>query len=94
MITTNARKTDPVSSHVAGARAEIEGLASSQRLGVLKRLKQSPNLTSKQLGEKYAHEGYDRYVFARRLPELEKAGKVGVLGFGDGKQMIWGVVND
>lgn len=29
MITTNARTTDPISSHIAGAKAEIEGTASS-----------------------------------------------------------------
>jgi CRISPR/Cas system-associated endonuclease Cas1 len=92
MITTNTRTTDPISSHIAGAKAEIEGTASTQRYGVLKRLKQSPNLTSKQLGEKYAHEGYDRYVFARRLPELEERKLVAVVDFGKGKQMIWGVV--
>ena len=92
MIATNARKSDPISSHAAGMKAEIEGLASSQRVGVLKRLMQSPNMTSKQLGQKYADEGYDRYVFARRLPELEKAGKVAVIGFAEGKQMVWGVV--
>lgn len=58
-------------------------------MGVLKRLKKSQNMTSKQLGEIYESEGYDRYVFARRLPELEKAGRVEVVGFGKGKQMIW-----
>lgn len=93
MITTNTRTKDPVSSHIAGMKMEMGGGAATQRAGVLKRLKQSPNMTSKQLGEIYAHEGYDRYVFARRLPELEKSGRVGVVGFGKGKQMIWGVTD-
>ena len=92
MQTHNARKTDPVSSHAAGYEAESSGLASTQRAGVLARLKKSPNLTSKQLGEIYSAEGYDRYVFARRLPELKERGKVRVVGFGKGKQFIWGVV--
>ena len=92
MITTNARTKDPVSSHIAGMKMEIEGGAATQRAGVLKRLKQSPNMTSKQLGEKYAHEGYDRYVFARRLPELEERKLVGVVGLGERKQMIWSAV--
>lgn len=92
MITTNTRTKDPVSSHIAGARMEVEGGAAKQRAGVLERLKQSPNMTSKQLGQKYAHEGFDRYVFARRLPELEKRKLVGVVGFGEGKQMIWSAV--
>lgn len=92
MITTNTRTKDPVSSHIAGMKMEMSGAASSQRHGVLKRLKRSPNMTSKQLGEKYAAEGYDRYVFARRLPELKERKLVGVVGFGKGKQMIWGVV--
>ena len=92
MITTNTRTKDPVSSHIAGMKMEMSGGAATQRAGVLKRLKQSPNLTSKQLGEKYASEGYDRYVFARRLPELAKRDLALVSGFGEGKQMIWSAV--
>lgn len=92
MITTNTRTKDPVSSHIAGMKMEMSGAAATQRAGVLKRLRQSPNMASKQLGEIYAHEGCDSYVFARRLPELEKSGRVGVVGFGEGKQMIWSAV--
>lgn len=56
MNTQNARRTDPISSHIAGAPE------------------------------------YDRYVFARRLPELARDGFVFVSGMGKGKQMKWQAV--
>lgn len=60
-----------------------------QRHEVLKRLDLHPGLTSKELGQIYASEGYDRYVFARRLPELRDLGLAKVVGRGERNQQLW-----
>ena len=86
MSVANARKTDPASSHIAGTIVE-RNIAPAQRAIVLDFLKQNPNKTSKELGAKHPY--YDRYVFARRLPELRGKGLVKVSGLGKDKQQQW-----
>ena len=89
--TTNARKTDPISSHIAGHRVEKSGLASSNRGIVLGLVRANPGLTSLQLADKTTE--IDRHEIARRLPELRARKQVYVSGFGDGKQMQWSALD-
>lgn len=63
----NARSADPLSSVLAGETIESSGKASMQRLKALAAVRSNPGLTSKELSAKT---GLDRYMLARRLPEL------------------------
>lgn len=68
-----SRRSDPLSSHVAGIDAAK--FARSQAAKVLRAVLAFPGLTAKQLAERA---GLDRYMVARRAPELEgEAGEVG-----------------
>lgn len=69
----SARKTDPVTSHQAAEHMQVTGTASSQRFATLTALKSYPNTTSAELAQ--AAE-LDRYMVARRLPELRDSGRV------------------
>jgi hypothetical protein len=64
----NARHTDPISSHIAGYEVEASGKAHNQRLISYQAVKRYPGLTSKELA---MVSGIDRYILARRLPELQ-----------------------
>lgn len=64
-----ARSTDPETSHAA-ARA-IPSKAAREATEVLTALRANPGCTSRELAAKA---GGDRYVYARRLPELRDAG--------------------
>ena len=66
-----ARRTDQIGSHEAAeaARARID----TECAEVLAALHQHPNTTSRELA---ARSGLDRYLVARRLPELEERGQV------------------
>lgn len=68
-----SRRTDPSSSHDAAAHVAKRGIARRQCETVLAALKTRPGLTSNELAE---DAGLDRYVVARRLPELKKRGQV------------------
>jgi hypothetical protein len=72
--TTNARKGDPVTSHLAAAHMEDSGQLSRQCRAVLELVKQHPGLTSFELSE--CSTQFDRYQIARRLADLAKANKV------------------
>ncbi len=71
---TQARTTDPPTSHLAAKKAESSGRASGQRRICLKCVVEFPGLTAAELAATANRAGIDRYVFSRRLPELRKAG--------------------
>ena len=67
-----ARRTDPASSHEAAAQVTASGVRDSQCAAVLDALRRHPGSTSLELA---TASGLDRYVVARRLPELERDGR-------------------
>ncbi len=62
-----ARRTDPEPSHVAASEVERTGKAAVQRGFALAAVRAFPGCTSHELSERT---GSDRYMLARRLPEL------------------------
>jgi len=66
--TPAARRTDPVSSHLAAEAMDASGRRASQQHRVLRAVRRYPGRTSAELAELI---GMDRYAVARRLPELE-----------------------
>jgi hypothetical protein len=74
-----ARAGDSATSHEAADTVEKSGTAQRQRDVVLRAVRNTPGLSSRELGS-YCHVNpalLDRYIFARRLPELRDAGLVG-----------------
>lgn len=70
LTTPIARSSDPTSSHAAAAAITRDGTRGEQAAQVLAALLRHPGMTSREL----AHlAGLDRYVVARRLPELAQA---------------------
>jgi len=80
MTTTNARNTDPVTSHLAGADIEHSGRAANQRELVRRALMRHgrDGITTAELAEAA---GLDRYIVGRRMPELRKRGGAQILGY-------------
>ncbi len=76
-----ARAGDPATSHEAANRVEENSTARHQRTLVLEMVKAFPGLSSAELASQMikikSRAELNRYVFARRLPELRKAGFVG-----------------
>jgi hypothetical protein len=72
-----ARNTDPRSSHAAAAEITHSSARLRQSVRVLLLVLAHPGRTSRELAE----HGLDRYIIARRLPELEEAGAVFRSGF-------------
>lgn len=68
-----ARRTDPLTSHEAAADITESGVRGRQMADVLTAVKRYPGRTSAELG---SVSRFDRWVAARRLPELEKKGLV------------------
>jgi len=68
-----ARRNDPGSSKVAAREITESGLRARQQAEVLRLVRAYPKHTSLELAQ---HGSLDRYVIARRLPELERAGLV------------------
>ena len=68
-----SRRTDPASSHAAEAEINADGTRATQAEQVLAALKVHINTTSRELAEAAL---LDRYVVARRLPELAQLGLV------------------
>lgn len=68
-----ARRSDPESSKAAAREITESGLRVRQQTEVLRLVRAYPNRTSLELAQ---HGSLDRYVIARRLPELEQAGLV------------------
>jgi hypothetical protein len=68
-----ARKTDPVTSHIAAQEITHEGTREKQAAIVLDLVRRYPGNTSMELSQ-YCN--LDRYQIARRLADLEHAGEV------------------
>lgn len=66
--TPRARRTDPVTSHEAADRIKASGELGRQQMEVLAAVRRWPGLSSLELAERM---GRDRYMVAKRLPELE-----------------------
>ena len=83
-----ARTTDPLSSHEAATAAEASGLIGRQCAAVLELVRRTPGMTSSELAARHR---MDRYVIARRLPDLERRGLVRRIEYG-ARQVRWEVV--
>ena len=70
---TQARTTDPPTSHAAAEKAEKSGRAKAQRAVCLDCVKWMQGLTAAEIA---AYTGLERHAASRRLPELRKAGFV------------------
>jgi len=68
-----AHSMDPLSSFLAGEKHHRSGRWDSQKAAVLKALRQNDGSTSAELARVM---DVNRYVCARRLPDLERAGLV------------------
>jgi CRP-like cAMP-binding protein len=68
-----ARKSDPDSSRQAAESITASGKRDAQAAGVRALVRSHEGYTSAELADL---SGYDRYMVARRLPELEKLGLV------------------
>lgn len=68
-----ARRRDPESSHLAARKIERSGRAAAQRAKTLAAVKNWPGCTSMELAK---NTGLERYMLARRLPELRKGGLI------------------
>lgn len=68
-----SHRTDPDSSRRAARRHEQSGRLDVDRRRVLEALKRFPGVTSKQLATIC---GFDRYMVAKRLPDLRRMGLV------------------
>ncbi len=62
-----ARNTDPATSHKAADEITKSGKRATQQNQILEALATFQNCTSAELAQ---HMGLDRYIVARRLPEL------------------------
>jgi hypothetical protein len=65
-----ARRSDPEPSHSAAREMTSSGRREGQLQGVLALVRKYPLSTSLELASRSQ---FDRYVIARRLPELERA---------------------
>lgn len=68
-----AANVDPVTSHLAAAEITRSGLRASQKRAVLNAVARFPNRTSAELA---GATRLDRYLVARRLPDLRQDGFV------------------
>lgn len=71
--TPAARRTDPVTSHLAAEQHTRSGARGHQQAQAIAAVRQWPGHTSFELA---MLSGIDRYTLARRLPECETAGAV------------------
>lgn len=69
-VTSLARCSDPSSSHEAAAEHVRSGRNAKQQTMVYAALQRTSNVTSRELATMW---NLDRYVVARRLPELRDA---------------------
>lgn len=68
-----SRATDPITSAEAGDAIRASGELGRQQRAVLEAVRRWPGLTSLELG---ARMDINRWAVARRLPEIETAGKI------------------
>lgn len=73
MQPANYRNADPVTSRLAGEEVVASGQSARQQQTYLALVHQHPGKTSRELAFILQQ---DRYIAARRLPELEQMGKV------------------
>lgn len=73
-IVAGYRASDPESSREAAESVSRDGTLPRQARECLAFLRSHPGRTTAELGD--LHETLDRYVFARRMADLEKAGLV------------------
>jgi DNA-binding MarR family transcriptional regulator len=66
-----AHRNDPVTSRIAARAMAESGALSSQQARVLEALREFPGTTSDELAQR---SGLDRYLVARRLPDLARLG--------------------
>lgn len=80
-----SRYTDPESSHRAGQQLIESGEHAMQKEAVLALVRAKPDSTSRELARlaEMASVPLDRYDIARRLPDLEKDGRVTRSGMRD-----------
>lgn len=71
--TPAARKTDPVTSHLAAEYHTRSGDRARQQAQTAEAVRLHPGHTSQELAQLT---GLDRYMLARRLPECVTAGRV------------------
>jgi len=71
--TPASRATDPVTSHLAAEQHTASGARAHQQRQALAAVRQFPGRTSFELA---MVTDMDRYMLARRLPEVETAGEV------------------
>lgn len=75
-----ARTSDPPTSAAAEDHVNATGVRAQQAQAVLEWVRCRPGLTSRELAFASCYDGpgheMDRYVFARRLPDLETLGRV------------------
>lgn len=86
-----ARNTDPISSHIAAEANTMSGRRKAQQALTVAAVLSYPGSTSRELHE---ITGLDRHVLARRLPELERKGKITrgeqrVCKYGKGPAVTW-----
>ena len=86
-----AAKDDPETSFLAAKRITESGKREGQLQGVLALVRKYPLSTSLELA---SHSQFDRYVIARRLPELASAGLIARRGprictVSGSKAVIW-----
>lgn len=90
-----ARRSDPVTSHQAADEVERSGRVVSQQQRVLAAVRAFPGRTSRELA---AEARLDRYMVARRLRELVRAGLLPEPGaprecaLGGGPALTWRAV--
>jgi hypothetical protein len=70
-MSTLARATDPLSSHIAGQDASA--FAANHRAEIIKLVVQHPGKTAAELAQLC---DLDRYQIGRRLKEIEHSGKI------------------
>ena len=85
-----ARASDPESSKAAGKRYD-RMKRDSDKAAVLSAVRRTPGLSSKALA---ARHGLDRYMVARRLPDLERDGLVRRDGEASDGCTAWWAVSD
>lgn len=76
-MTRLSRATDPSSSAEAAERHVASGRNATQKIAVLEALRAHPGATSAELARSMK---VDRYITARRLPDLERDGRVTRIG--------------
>lgn len=67
------RRTDPQTSRIAASRLVESGALGRQAQAVLEAVQANPGSTAVEIAQRA---GIDRYAVSRRLPELQRKGKV------------------